>query len=86
VKSLLSRKITEVQATMVENPSSLNVLREKKCLSRRELPFADKLSLHGWYYRPWDFDLNNAHRGINIPEVTLLIKIKHLTGSKRLGF
>ncbi len=32
-----------------------------------------------------DFDLNNACRDTNIPEVTLLIMIKHLTGSKRLG-
>lgn len=32
-----------------------------------------------------DFHLNNACHDPNIPEVTLLIMIKHLTGSKRLG-
>lgn len=31
------------------------------------------------------FDLNNARRDTSVPEVTLLIVIKHLTGSKRLG-
>lgn len=32
-----------------------------------------------------DFNLNNAGHDTDIPEVTLLITLKHLTGSKRLG-